>query len=172
MLESLSTTAESPETYLEAAHAKTRRQLVDAERLLELGSADADEIVRLSAALRRYFTDNIRLHEADELVSVLPRLVADEAIGEHFAMILNEHAVLDHMVAEIAPLWALVEHDPSDFEELHEPLARATRRLVAVFELHLTREEDHIFPRLRALETAERAQVLVEMKERRAILGR
>ncbi len=160
---------DTPQALLQWCHDRTRDCLGIAERLVTLdpNSVQAGEVAEACAILGRHFTEVLPLHERDEIETVVPALSGHRSLDEHLAMISNEHAVLQAIIAEITPIWARLDDDRAAFEVLRPGLRIATRRLIAIYELHLAREEEHVFPKLADLSAEVQATLLAEMRGRR-----
>lgn len=131
-------------------------------------TAPAHAIAEVASDLRGYFANVLPVHENDECSSVIPALPRDASLDEHLKMIANEHALLKVIIGEIDSLWRRLGEDERSLDSLRPELAVATRRLVAVFELHHAREEEHLFPRVELLPPATQASLLADMRRRRS----
>lgn len=161
---------ETPQAVLRRCHDHTRLHLRAAEDLVAADSktAPARVIADVASDLREYFGNVLPVHENDECSSVIPALPDDESLDEHLKLIANEHALLKVILSEIDPLWRRLGEDELTLDGLRPELATATRRLVAVFELHHAREEEHLFPRVELLPAATQALLLADMRRRRS----
>jgi hypothetical protein len=128
-------TGEDAVDLLLACHARIRHFLA-----LALRAGDDAEAI---AAVRRYFTEALPLHIADEDELLAPRVHVGDMSDEHRA-----HAAL---VARLAAgeMAAAVE-------------------LAPLLLAHLDAEERDVFPLVRALPASERAEILAGMRARRA----
>lgn len=160
----------TPGAVLRGCHDHTRLHLRAAEDLVTVDwrSSPASFVTDVASDLRGYFADVLPVHENDEVSTVIPVLPRDESLDEHLKMIANEHALLKVIIGELDPLWRRLCEDPKALDGLRPELAAATRRLVAVFELHHAREEEHLLPRVESLPAATQALVLADMRRRRS----
>ena len=163
----------APVDHLVACHARIRHFVGVAARLkdtdpLQLSSAEVRET---AASVRRYFNVALPLHEADEESDVTPLLLSSDsrsAVEDHLIMMANEHCMLNRIIDELDPLWAKLEADPLALASLRASLHVPTRRLEAIADVHLAREERHIFPLVAALSEADQQGLVREMRQRRS----
>lgn len=122
-----------------------------------------------ASALHDFFIGPMQRHDLDERESVLKRLarIDDAAFGAAVAASLHEHEALDRIVAEVIEHLAAIAAR-SAWPDI-EMLRRAAADLRAVLEPHMEREERDVFPRARALFTADDlAAIQDEVAERQA----
>lgn len=132
--------------------------------------ARAEDVSDSARRLRTYFTVGMPLHEADEEVSLAPRLLSSsngENVAESLGLMSEQHGLLHVVLDELIPSWRRLESDPSVLESIASKLAGESRRLAVVLEVHLELEETTIFPWLEALPTSERDEMLAEIRARR-----
>ncbi len=137
------------------------------------GRAEA-EIVEAAAGLHRYFTVALPLHEADENLSIHPRLrravPPEELAGPAADAMLDQHLAIDELVERLVPLWCLLQSAPAKLDELSAEMCAVSQRLAEIFTAHLKLEEETIFPALgRYLSDDELFTIAREMKDRRGI---
>lgn len=128
-------------------------------------------IAPTAAAVHRYFSVALPLHSADEDESMAPRLVAadvPEELAEAIRVMSAQHADIDALLGRLLPLWDRLQQAPASLDEIRQPLASYTARLDALWDMHLTLEEEYIFPRAAlALDQAAREAIVGEMRARR-----
>jgi iron-sulfur cluster repair protein YtfE (RIC family) len=171
----ISTTPTKPATedavdLLLACHERIRNFTATAARLAAAADPPAAEVAQAAAGLLRYFTVALPLHEADENLSMYPRLrdaAPPEVIAALDAM-LEEHRSINAVVQRMKPLLQALELDPARLHLLAGELADCARQLEAFFTAHLKLEEEVIFPAIRLYLPADsREAILAEMRQRR-----
>jgi iron-sulfur cluster repair protein YtfE (RIC family) len=155
-----------------ACHQKIRHFSGVAVRLAHGQGATEPEIAQAADGLYRYFTVALPLHEADENLSVHPRLrravPEGELAGPAADAMVDQHMAIDELVERLIPLWVLVKSAPERLPELSGELCALSKRLNELFDAHLRLEEETIFPALtRHLENSELDDIVREMQERR-----
>src|SRR5664279_128760 len=120
------TPARSPEQPLEDAvdllngcHQRIRHFTGVATKLAHAQGASFDEIRQASAAVYRYYSVSLPLHEADEEDSLRPRLdkVADERVHHALAAMHDQHMAIDDLLERLLPLLRLVGNNPAALAE-------------------------------------------------------
>jgi hemerythrin-like domain-containing protein len=138
------------------------------ERLLELARAasEAQDPARKHDALNAcdevlgFFERAVARHEADEELSLFPRLASIPALADDLATLAREHVVQRRLVDELAGLLAGAP-DPN-------AIADVAARLATSYASHITLEESRIFPSAETnLSPEARAAMVAEMEERR-----
>jgi len=163
----------APVDHLLGCHARIRHFVGVAARLgdVDLQQASLADVAEAVSSVRRYFSVALPLHEADEESDVAPLLLSSEnrsAVEDHLIMMANEHCMLHRILDELDPLWAKLEAEPGALAVLRAALQVPTRRLEAITDVHLAREERHVFPLVATLPLAEQEALVVEMRRRRA----
>jgi hypothetical protein len=163
----------APADHLLGCHARIRHFVGVATRLkdLDLQQASLADVADAVSGLRRYFSVALPLHEADEESDVTPLLLSSAsrpAVEDHLIMMANEHCMVHRILDELDPLWAKLEAEPGALAALRTALQVPTRRLEAITDVHLAREERHVFPLVAALPPAEQEAIVLEMRRRRA----
>jgi hemerythrin-like domain-containing protein len=135
------------------------------------GVAEA-EIVQAAEGLLRYFTIALPLHEADENISIHPRLRKAVPVGELAGpaadAMVDQHLAIDELVERLIPLWTILRAEPAKEPELASEMCAISSRLQEIFTAHLQMEEETIFPAMdKYLSEAELATIVSEMQERR-----
>lgn len=155
-----------------ACHQRIRHFSGVAVRLAHGHGASEGEIQQAAESVYRYFSVALALHEADENVSIHPRLrrAAPEGdlAGPAADAMLDQHLAIDELVERLLPLWMLLKSDPGKLPELSNEMCAVASRLNEIFVAHLKLEEETIFPALQKfLPENDLADILREMQERR-----
>ncbi len=160
-----------PVALLLACHARIRDFGALARRIAGAVDAPASHVGDAARDLHRYHTLALPLHQADEDLTVRPRLEAAASAPEVRAALArmgDEHVALELVLAELCPLWATLRDDPTRLPELAPRLIAPTDALIALWDQHLAPEEALIFPALAAvLSPAENAAIAAEIRARR-----
>lgn len=130
--------------------------------------ASPEECREASGRCRRYFSEALPLHVADEEQSLLPRLRGvDPTLDEALRTMASEHDDHAAQVAELLDALRGVEATPRG-DAAHTRLVRIASHLVDAFERHLEAEERLIVPRIPILLAPEEQDaVLAELRARR-----
>jgi hypothetical protein len=155
-----------------ACHQRIRHFSGVAVRLAHSEGSGEGEIVQAADGLYRYFTVALPLHEADENLSVHPRLrravPPGELAGPAADAMLDQHQAIDELVERLLPLWILTRANPEKLPEVASEMCAIAGRLNEIFEIHLKLEEETIFPALQKyLSDTELAEIVREMQARR-----
>ncbi len=131
------------------------------------------DIASAAAAVHRYFTVALPLHEADENESLYPRMRATLAEGDELAPALDamvaQHREIDSVVGRLVPLWECVRRDPAGIRVLKAELLAGAERLTQLWATHLKLEEEIILPLVRRrLSQSALDGIFSEMRARRA----
>jgi hypothetical protein len=185
-----STPAPREETVQDAllgCHLRIRHFTEMACKLAHAHSADSEQVQRAAAEVHRYFTVALPLHEADENVSLHPRLIKalsgdaimDDATTPETALLrrlggpaadamVEQHESIDQLVERLIPLCTILRSQPAKLEELSPELHEISAALSEIFTAHLELEEKTVFPAMeRFLSVHELAEIRREMRERR-----
>lgn len=151
-------------------HQRIRAFTALARRLAASRDLPAMEVAEAAGGVRRYFTEALPLHAADEEESVAPLLRGrDPALDGALAVMRREHAHHGPRVGRVVALCAEIAAAPGRLAQLAGPLAEAAEELERHFACHLALEEETIFPALkRMLDPAADARVAAQMRARRA----
>jgi hemerythrin-like domain-containing protein len=137
---------------------------------LAIGERDASDEERRDACLRcrRYFTEALPLHVADEEESLLPRLRQAEAeLDAALIAMQTEHGEHTELLAALIIALDTLIAAPAD-ESARRGLARVAARVADAFQRHLAAEEARIIPKIPVLLTPqEQARVVAELRARR-----
>ena len=155
-----------------ACHSRIRNFTAIAHRLAEAKGAAPAEIANAAEAVHRYYTVALPLHEADENETVYPRLrAAMTAAGAPPAAVeamVEQHGPIDALVAELVPLWDRLKSAPESLTACAQPMADKCARLQALWDEHLSLEEENVFPAIRRyLDEPTVREMTAEMRARR-----
>lgn len=153
-------------------HGRIRRFSALALRLARAVGVAPGEIADAARSLARYHTVALPLHQQDEDVSVLPRLITLD-IPNELALALErmagQHIDLERVIGELVPHWEALDADPGRIGELATRMAKPAEQLEQMWRVHLALEEQVVFPAIpRLLQADERAALVAEMRARRA----
>ena len=132
--------------------------------------APPEQIAEAARRVRRYFTEALPLHVADEEETLTPRLTGrDDELDRELERMRAEHADHAPLVAELLALLEPLERDPGSLARSPraEALARSAARLRNELARHLADEEATIFPAIARLPEAEQERVRREIRRRR-----
>ncbi len=165
----------NPTDMLLECHDRIRQAMRGAHGLVNAAAADP-AVAPTAAAVHRYFAVALPLHSDDEDVSLAPRLfnagIPDDLAGM-LQMMTAQHSAIDSTLERLLPLWDRLQHAPEDLDRLRPELSEATLQLAALWEMHLSMEEQHIFPGASAhLDEPARAAIVEEMRARRSAPNR
>lgn len=154
-----------------ACHQRIRHFTSLSQKLSEAAGLPLEQIVDAAARTRRYFTEALPKHSADEEGSVAPRLLERNLSDEERAAVesmVRQHSEIDATLASLIGHWSELEERPGLLPQIAAELAQLTSKLQAQWDEHLGLEERLVFPAMaRELSEAELAQVLSEMRRRR-----
>jgi iron-sulfur cluster repair protein YtfE (RIC family) len=140
-------------------HGRIRDVLALAEKIATTRDVPADELRAAADRVRRYLTEALPLHVADEEQELLPRLRGRSVeIDAALATMHGEHREHDPLVARMIAACAVA--DVNAVGEVAAVLGPAMRA-------HLEVEEKVVFPALRALPVEEQEAIVAAMKARR-----
>ncbi len=151
-------------------HLRIRHFTAAAVKLAHAQGATDDEVRQAAAAVYRYYSVSLPLHEADEEDTVRPRLdpVAGERVRHALLAMADQHQGIYDFVERLMPLLQLVEQNPGALPQVGGEMCSLTSALDEIFRAHLELEEAVIFPAIReALSESVRAEMLKEMQQRR-----
>jgi hemerythrin-like domain-containing protein len=158
--------SEGPAGLLLACHQRIRSFTELAARIASEEPAPDDEVAEAARRVHRYHAVALPLHQADEELSLAPRL--EGAVPRELAAMKREHVELDEVLAGLLPLWERVAAEPRLRRELSSEMAREVGRMQRLWTRHLAAEEELIFPALKILAAAELEQIAGEMRARRS----
>jgi iron-sulfur cluster repair protein YtfE (RIC family) len=151
-------------------HLRIRHFTAAAVKLAHAQGAGDDEIRQAAAAVYRYYSVSLPLHEADEEDTVRPRLdpVAGERVRHALLAMADQHQGIYDFVERLVPLLQLLERNPDALPQVGGEMCSLTSALDDIFRAHLELEEAVIFPAIReSLPESARAEMLAEMQQRR-----
>jgi iron-sulfur cluster repair protein YtfE (RIC family) len=156
--------------FLIGCHQRIRHFTAVAVKLAHAQSASEDEVREAAAAVYRYYSVSLPLHEADEEDTIRPQLdpVAGERVRHALLAMADQHQGIYDFVERLMPLLQLVEQNPGALSRVGDEMCSLTSALDEIFRAHLELEEQVIFPAIReALPESTRATMMAEMQHRR-----
>jgi hemerythrin-like domain-containing protein len=165
-------TPEDAVSMLLGCHDRIRHFTNMALRLASAGSPSESEIVSAAEKVHRYFTIALPLHEADENISLHPRLRQSapegDLAGPAADAMVEQHRSIDEIVERLVPICELLQHNPAMHQSIAPELLQLSNALQQMFDSHLQLEEVTIFPAIRKYLTEDQlAEILKEMQDRR-----
>jgi iron-sulfur cluster repair protein YtfE (RIC family) len=150
-------------------HVRIRDFTALAARLASAADAPAAEVRDAAEKVHRYFSVALPLHAEDEERSVAPRLAGkDPRVDRELAEMVREHGEHADAVGRVLAACATLRERPEALPQVASALAAAAEDLRRHFVAHLAREEEVVFPALRAhLSAAELRDLQAEMRARR-----
>lgn len=156
----------TPVGLLLACHERIRHFTAVARRVAEAGKAPLDQIADAAADVHRYFTVALPLHEADETLSVEPRLSAAVPASASEQM-LAQHREIKTLLRQLVPLWDALCREPEELPAFSPRLFELSCQFERLCDVHLKLEEETVFPAINQLSAPEQDEILREMRERR-----
>lgn len=152
-------------------HDRIRHFTEVARKLTDHPEAPAADRAGAAGNVLRYYTVALPLHEADENESIYPRLkktLPEGALADANQQMLEQHAGIDALIAELVPMWQAVKSHPEDQAQINAALADRVLRLERLWNVHLALEENQVVPAMRRYLTPDDLDVIKqEMRERR-----
>ena len=151
-------------------HQRIRHFTGVAVKLAHAHSATPEEIAQAAAAVHRYYSVSLPLHEADEEQTLHPRLgaVADDRVHHALQAMRDQHQAIDELIERLLPLLIMAQNNPDTLAAVGAEMCSITQALDELFRGHLQLEEEIIFPAIRSvLPETTRAEMLQEMQQRR-----
>lgn len=163
---------EGPVEMLLGCHARIRHFMQLSSTLACAVEAPPREIADAAAAVFRYFSEALPLHEADENKTLFPRVLAAQPFGglvrEAAETMVAQHEAIDELAAELLTLCSSLSRQPERLPLVANRLQEVCDALGLIFDSHLQLEETVIFPALAELLTASQIQEMSrEMYARR-----
>jgi iron-sulfur cluster repair protein YtfE (RIC family) len=163
--------ASTPLEMLQGCHARIRHFMQLSRTLAEAEAAPPNEIADAAAAIQRYFSQALPLHEADENQTLFPRLQNAAPLGsplrEAAKAMVEQHRAIDELVAELLSLCRSLGQHPERLPRLAARLRHVSAALDPIFAAHLHMEETVIFPALEQFSPAQLEEMSREMQHRR-----
>ena len=174
---------ETVQDALVGCHTRIRHFTEMACKLAHAHHADPQQIQRAASEVHRYFTVALPLHEADENLSLHPRLkkaLGGEVVeteedllrrlgGPAADAMVEQHESIDQLVERLVPLCVILRSQPTKLEEVSKELHEVSAALQEIFTTHLEMEEKTVFPAMEKFLSAEDlAAIRREMRERRS----
>jgi len=152
-------------------HDRIRHFSAMAVRLADATNEDGNQVSEAAKAVHRYFTVALPLHEADENISIDPRIQASvpaTALADASAEMVQQHKEINALLKALIPLWEEVGTDPNRLPTHASQLKTDSERLVQLFDVHLTLEDQTVFPLMvKHLSAEDMDAIRTEMRERR-----
>ena len=162
-------------------HQRIRHFTAVAVKLAHAQGSSPGEISRAADSVSRYFSISLPLHEADENLSLHPRLhralgtaAPDERstlrqlAGPAADAMLEQHESIDQLVERMLPLLTILNNNPDALPKVAAELCQITSALQQMFDGHLKLEEETVFPAMeRFLSPGELSAMVAEMQARR-----
>ncbi len=161
---------EGPAELLLGCHQRIRHFTELAVRVASPEPASDADVAAAARRVHRYHSVALPLHQADEEISIAPRLepLVGPEIRDALAGMRREHVELDETIAALLPLWERLAAEPGLRRRLADRMTAAVTRMQGLWARHLSLEEDLIFPAVeRALDAAQLAAIADEMRARR-----
>jgi iron-sulfur cluster repair protein YtfE (RIC family) len=157
-------------SWLLACHQRIRHFTALAQTLAVTHDATPEDAKEAALAVHRYFTVALPLHEQDEELSLLPRLIGkDPTLDQQLGLMQQEHRQVDAVLSEMLPILARIAQDPNQRAIHVGGLKTQVKQLEALWQPHLLREETIIFTAAEAsLDAAIKDLIMQEMKARRS----
>src|SRR5512146_1529878 len=155
-----------------SCHERIRRFTALARKIAECKEASPEQICDAAADVHRYFTIALPLHEADETISIEPRLQAsapDSEAGHAAREMIRQHGAINAVLRQLLPLWDALCREPEKSPDFSPRLLALTSDFETLWASHLKLEEEFVFPAVDRLSPSEKTEILREMRERRRI---
>jgi len=151
-------------------HERIRLFVGLARQLAEIQDAPEEQVRDAAARIRRYFSEGLPLHVADEEESIQPRLCGRRPeVDNAMEAMLQEHKSHESLLEELVHTCGILEAFPGLLSKKREGLGRVAARLEHDLGTHLREEEAVVLPAIRSLLTdEEREAMLEEFRARRA----
>lgn len=155
-------------------HLRMREVTRLAAELASRPDASLEDVRDVASKVDRYFTVALPLHEADEEVSLFPRLLLRvPTLGPTIAALRDDHAAHAQRVAAVLAICQELKASKESDDSLRRELAATAVSLAEAWRPHLATEERDVFPWVKtALSEEERVTIRDEMRGRRAHLPR
>ncbi len=136
-----------------------------------LGSREAIE--EAAVRVERYVTRKLPLHVHDEEESVAPRLYGrEQELDVALEAMVRDHRDQERPFAVLVTACKEIARAPAQLSRLAPYLRRALEHIRRLLARHLDREETIVYPALRRfLDASAEAQIVSEMRARRAVVG-
>lgn len=155
---------------LTACHQRIRHFTALAKKIAECENTSPDQICDAAADVHRYFTLALPLHEADETLSVEPRLqnaVSGSEEARAAKEMLRQHLEINAVLRQLLPLWDALCREPEKSKEFSSRLLSLTAEFETLWASHLKLEEEAVFPAINRLSQSERDDIVREIRDRR-----
>ena len=160
-----------PVALLVACHERIRSFVTTAARIASAPTVPPSQIADAAMRIHRYFTIALPLHEEDEELSMTMRLRearASSEVDDALGTMAMQHTALHAILSELDASWYSLSTQPEQVVSLAPKMSQAQRALEELFEIHLSMEEQIIFPAIkRLLAPSVQEGLLAEMRARR-----
>ena len=105
---------------LTGCHQRIRYFTAAAIKLAHAQGASPEDIRQAAAGVHRYYSVSLPLHEADEELTLRPRLdaVGSERVRHALAAMHDQHQAIDELIERLLPLLMLVERNPDTLPDV------------------------------------------------------
>lgn len=158
---------ETPLDLLLGCHQRIRHFTAMARRMAENPGAPLDQVSEAAEAVYRYFHVALPLHEADENISLDPRLHAAGQVAHASEEMVRQHTDINVVLRQLLPLWDALCREPEKLPGFVPRLLQLITEFEQLWDVHLRLEEETVFPAIKRLPPEQVAAILAEMKERR-----
>lgn len=160
--------AEDPAGRLAECHEKIRHFLGVARRLAEAIDPEPQELASAAEAVRDYFVSSFTLHARDEDEVVIPWLAGrSPELDAVMNTLRSDHADHELGASTLVRLCRTLAHEPHRLDETRGELAATLDLFAPALERHLVREEEILFPALRALDPDEQEMLVRALRRAR-----
>ncbi len=160
---------ESAVDLLLACHQRIRHFVSVARKIAEAEYIPCDQICDAAADVHRYFTVAFPLHEADETLSVEPRLKYETGteLARAAEDMLHQHTEINRLLRQLLPLWDALCREPEELSAFADRLRMLSLEFERLWLSHLELEERSVIPAIDRLAAEQRQEIVKEMHERR-----
>lgn len=161
----------TPLDMLQECHARIRHFLQLSRTLADARDVPQTEIASAAAAIHRYFSQALPLHEADENQTLFPRFrdafPPGAPLREAARIMVEQHEAIEELAAELLSLCGALQRNPERLPGYAGRLQHVTAALAQIFASHLHMEETVLFPALQHFTPAQLDEMSREMQQRR-----
>lgn len=131
--------------------------------------APPSEVTEACASVKRYFSQALPLHVADEEESIAPRLRSSSVdVARALGVMSAQHDAHGAHIAQLLHALGELQQAPHD-ESARLRLATIAQPLQLEFEQHLALEESVLFPAIGCLPLTEQSRIVAELRARRGV---
>src|SRR5258707_1238463 len=116
---------------LTGCHQRIRHFTDVAVKLAHAHGSSEREVGEAAAAVHRYYSVSLPLHEADEDQTLRPQMrsVADEHVQHALLAMSDQHQAIDELIERLLPLLLLVKNEPEMIGEVGGEMCSITKAL-------------------------------------------